>query len=207
MTIRDLSSRIGVSHQAIRARIQRESGRSSGDYTDRNGDLTPDGLQLIADLYFAGNLSAIGADACLSVCDNLSDKQTNTNKQLTQADKENLSQETVRLSEMVASLSQEKESLSQQVERLSEMVASLSQEKDNLSQELASSRQAADNLSARNAQLETALLNEVNRVGELTRTIANQALSITRLADQAQQLQLASIAQQKKSIWLRLLGR
>ena len=67
--------------------------------------------------------------------------------------------------------------------------------------------QEVNTLASRNEQLSAALLREVSRMSELTQTIADQSASITRLADQAQQLQLASISQQKKSIWLRLLGR
>lgn len=185
MTIKDIAARVGISQQAIRARIMKETGKASGEYTD-NGSLTDEGLQLVAALYFDGCVDLIlhksPSDGCLSDCD----KQTTADNQLTQPNADNLSQE---------------------VARLSQLVVSLSQDKDNLSQQLAATMQSCDNLTRRNAHLEESLLREVERVGELTRTITDQASSITRLADQAQQLQLASLATAKKSIWLRLLGK
>ena len=59
MTIKDVASRLNISHQAVRARIAKSCGQAAGNYTTSSGDLTEDGLRLVADLYFSGDLSAL----------------------------------------------------------------------------------------------------------------------------------------------------
>lgn len=59
MTIKDVAARLNISHQAVRARIAKSGGQAAGNYTTSSGDLTGDGLQLVADLYFSGDLSAL----------------------------------------------------------------------------------------------------------------------------------------------------
>ena len=59
MTIKDVASRLNISHQAVRARIAKSRGQAAGNYTTSSGDLTEDGLRLVADLYFSGDLSAL----------------------------------------------------------------------------------------------------------------------------------------------------
>lgn len=59
MTIKDVAARLNISHQAVRARIAKAGGQAAGNYTTSSGDLTGDGLQLVADLYFSGDLLAL----------------------------------------------------------------------------------------------------------------------------------------------------
>lgn len=59
MTIKDVAARLNISNQAVRARIAKSGGQAAGNYTTSSGDLTDDGLQLVADLYFSGDLSAL----------------------------------------------------------------------------------------------------------------------------------------------------
>lgn len=171
MTIKDISLRVGVSHQAIRAKISKETGRTSKEYT-KDGELTPEGLQLIADLYFDGDIDALNNSSPveLSPCDNQIDN----------------------LNQIIAQLTQEKENLSLEIARLSQTLESLVSECGSLRSENQSLR---ENINAHAQQL-------IN----LTTAFNNNLADAHRLADQAQQLQLASI-QRQRPFWRRLLGK